>query len=1070
MEWQLRPVGTQGRGSGSRSSGSRRVCSGAASGEIAVKNLLFIAVDDLKGWTNALKGYSGPVHTPNLDRLADTGTVFTNAFAQVAICNPSRVSILTGKPPTETNVFDNQTDWEAAVDPAETLFGVMHAAGYETIGIGKLWHTGATQAANEVMFDDYQYMGNDALDVTTDGRPIGPYTGPDQLRDEVRADHVASFLAEYRPEDRPLMLSVGFAKPHVDWVVPQEYFDLYPLDDIVLDGIAPNDTDDIAAYILDTLGEHVPWTPEDATDIPTVKLLIQAYLASISFVDAQIGKVLDALDASAIADDTTVMLWSDHGHHLGDKDLWQKFTLWDEAGRAPLIIRDPDIGTPGTRVDDLVEMMDIFPTVLDLMGIDDSGLELRGDSLVPYMQGNPPESENVAYTWVYGNVSIRTDDFRFSLYEDGSKELYDVRNDPELLTNLEGNAAWAAVEAELRSRLVAEFNLRGYGDDAQHIAGTAGDDVFTDVTGEGVFAGGGGDDVYFIVEGKQVVENANGGIDFISTDRTNYTIPTNVENLVAQTNHGWINGNDSDNVISTNAITIRSFGGDDHIYAGWRDQVIASGNGDDTVRSSHGNDTVFAGFGDDTVEAGLHDDIVHGEAGNDLLRGDWGDDVLHGGAGNDVLEGQQNDDILHGDAGSDTLRGGMSNDVLYGGDGADRLFGDEHDDLLFGEDGDDALSGGHGNDTLSGGSGRDSVSGGIGNDVIHAGDGNDRAAGDQGDDRIWGLAGNDTLRGGSGNDEVYGGNDDDRLFGDDGHDVIGGGWGDDLVYAGNGNDSAFGDQGDDRIWGLAGNDILRGGSGKDGVYGGNGDDRLFGDDGDDVIGGGWGNDLVYAGNGNDQAFGDQGNDRIWGLAGSDIIRGGSGDDEVYGGNDDDRLFGDDGNDVIGGGWGDDLIGGDDGNDTLRGEQGDDRIWTGAGDDVASGDAGNDHLYGGAGDDRLSGGDGNDVLTGDWGDDILTGDAGRDRIEGGSGSDILSGGSEGDIFVFRDGFGIDVVLDFQPGTDAVDLAGLQAITDYQDLITHHVTQVGRDLVIRSGPSSLTLVDVDVRDISASDFVF
>ena len=227
---------------------------------------------------------------------------------------------------------------------------------------------------------------------------------------EVRADHVASFLAEYRPEDRPLMLSVGFAKPHVDWVVPKEYFDLYPLDDIVLDGIAPNDTDDIAAYILDTLGEHVPWTPEDATDIPTVKLLIQAYLASISFVDAQIGKVLDALDASAIADDTTVMLWSDHGHHLGDKDLWQKFTLWDEAGRAPLIIRDPDIGTPGTRVDDVVEMMDIFPTVLDLMGIDDSGLELRGDSLVPYMQGNPPESENVAYTWVYGNVSIRTDD------------------------------------------------------------------------------------------------------------------------------------------------------------------------------------------------------------------------------------------------------------------------------------------------------------------------------------------------------------------------------------------------------------------------------------------------------------------------------------------------------------------------------------------------------------------------------------------------------------------------------------------------------------------------------------
>ncbi len=138
--------------------------------------------------------------------------------------------------------------------------------------------------------------------------------------------------------------------------------------------------------------------------------------------------------------------------------------------------------------------------------------------------------------------------------------------------------------------------------------------------------------------------------------------------------------------------------------------------------------------------------------------------------------------------------------------------------------------------------------------------------------------------------------------------------------------------------------------------------------------------------------------------------------------------------------------------------------------MAFGDVGNDHLHGGAGDDILSGGDGDDVLTGDWGDDILTGNAGRDTIDGGSGYDILSGGSGGDIFVFRDGSGIDVVVDFQRGIDDIDLAGLGGIADYQDLAAHHMTQEGRDLVIRSGANSLTLADVDIRDIGASDFVF
>jgi arylsulfatase A-like enzyme len=197
-----------------------------------MKDILFIAIDDLNDWTNKLGGYSGKVFTPNLDKLMGSGVTFNNAYSQVAICNPSRTSVLTGKNPLNTQVFNNQTDWESTVNPSQTLFGVLKANGYQSVGVGKLFHTGASPTANNAMFDSYNYLGNDQTGINLDGKPVGPYNGTEPLSDQKRTDYLVNFLDNYVPGNQPLLLSAGFLSPHTDWVVPQRFFDLYPLDSI----------------------------------------------------------------------------------------------------------------------------------------------------------------------------------------------------------------------------------------------------------------------------------------------------------------------------------------------------------------------------------------------------------------------------------------------------------------------------------------------------------------------------------------------------------------------------------------------------------------------------------------------------------------------------------------------------------------------------------------------------------------------------------------------------------------------------------------------------------------------
>ncbi|WP_019509426.1 sulfatase-like hydrolase/transferase [Pleurocapsa sp. PCC 7319] len=198
-----------------------------------MRNFLFISIDDLNDWTNDLGGYSGVVHTPNLDALMASGVTFNNAYSQVALCNPSRISILSGKSPLQTQVFSNGEDWEKTVDPSETLFGVMKANGYQSVGTGKLLHGHRFSPAQNMMFDSYFFGGGDNTRVNLDGKPVGVYNGTEPLADEIRADFVVDFLQNYTSDpNNPLFMSVGLIKPHTEWVVPQRFFDLYPLDSI----------------------------------------------------------------------------------------------------------------------------------------------------------------------------------------------------------------------------------------------------------------------------------------------------------------------------------------------------------------------------------------------------------------------------------------------------------------------------------------------------------------------------------------------------------------------------------------------------------------------------------------------------------------------------------------------------------------------------------------------------------------------------------------------------------------------------------------------------------------------
>ncbi len=418
-------------------------------------NVLFIAVDDLNDWINPLGGYPR-VHTPNLDRIAARGTLFTRAYCSAPACNPSRASLMTGIRPSTSGVYHNNQPWRPAMPDAVTLPQHFTAHGYHVVGGGKIYHGGYPDPPS------WQAYFKQPTDPMPAVRPLngipGPVShfdwGPLDVDDDAMGDHhVATWAVEYLKarHDKPFFQAVGFFRPHLPWFVPRKYFDQYPLPEIVLPKVKADDLDDVSPMgraMAKPDGDH-----RRVLETDNWEKAVQGYLASITFADTCIGRVLDALEAGGAADRTIIVLWGDHGWHLGEKLHWRKFALWEEATRVPLIVVAPGVTQRGVRCERTVSLLDLYPTLAELC-VAPPPATVEGRSLVPLLKDPAtPWPHPVVTTHGENNHAVRSERWRYIRYSDGSEELYDHDQDPLEWTNLAGRPEHEAVKKELAAHL-----------------------------------------------------------------------------------------------------------------------------------------------------------------------------------------------------------------------------------------------------------------------------------------------------------------------------------------------------------------------------------------------------------------------------------------------------------------------------------------------------------------------------------------------------------------------------------------------------------------------------------------
>jgi arylsulfatase A-like enzyme len=423
----------------------------------AQQNVLFIAIDDLNDWIGCLGGHPD-TKTPNLDRLAARGTLFTSAHCAAPLCNPSRAALMTGIRPSTSGIYTNSQPprQSPVLKNAVSLTQHFMANGYRAVGGGKIYHGSFPdpQSWQEYFPSQTQNKPPDPhpAKLPANGIPRtaqfdwGPLTEPDsRMGDHQVVDWAASELR--KKQDKPLFLACGIFRPHLPWYVPQKYFDYFPLGKITLPTIKEDDLDDVPPLgrkMAKPEGDH-----KSVMDHNLWRQAVQAYLASIAFADAQIGRLLDAFDASPYAKNTTIVLWSDHGWHLGEKLHWRKFTLWEEATHNVLMVVSPGLTKPGGRCDRPVSLMDIYPTLVDVCGLPRrEGLE--GASLMPLLR-NPKAAWDRPALTTYGrnNHSVRSEQWRYVRYSDGAEELYDRRKDPLEWTNLAARPEHSSVKQDL---------------------------------------------------------------------------------------------------------------------------------------------------------------------------------------------------------------------------------------------------------------------------------------------------------------------------------------------------------------------------------------------------------------------------------------------------------------------------------------------------------------------------------------------------------------------------------------------------------------------------------------------
>lgn len=421
-------------------------------------NVLLLIADDLNTWTlEKPERYAGKIVAPNLQKLGESGVVFYNAYCAAPYCVPSRTAVWSGVSPHKSGIYHNQTNVNEseALKSAISLFQIFQDAGYYTAGYGKITHGWDGGGFNHKV--------GHKRDPRPPNAPVQPIAGGEQdwgtihipeseMNDTQSVDRAIAALQ--KEHDKPFFITCGTFNPHMAWFVPEKYYDMFPLDEVKVPALNPNDFDDIPP-LADEIVQNKRKFTEKVLKAGLHKAAVQAYLATTAYVDAQHGRVLEALENSPYRDNTIVLFMSDHGFHLGEKDNWQKGTLWEEATNSMFMMRVPGLTQAGARTKRCISLQDIYPTLLELCGIKKPAY-VDGKSIVPLLKDPQADWESTAISYVDNQyASLRTERFRYTRYKDGQIELYDHAKDLHEWKNEADNPEYANIIKALEARLPA---------------------------------------------------------------------------------------------------------------------------------------------------------------------------------------------------------------------------------------------------------------------------------------------------------------------------------------------------------------------------------------------------------------------------------------------------------------------------------------------------------------------------------------------------------------------------------------------------------------------------------------
>ena len=414
-------------------------------------NVLFISIDDLNDWVGCLGGHPDTL-TPNIDRLAGEGVLFSNAHSSASSCNPSRTSLLTGTNPSTNGVYENTQSWYPLLNQYTTLPRHFRNHGYRACRAGKIYHTDEPDLwyahCPTVEFPKPPYYPMSGLQNPVP-RDLQFDWGPIDIKDEDMRDYaVVSWAMEElgRSHREPFFLAVGLGGPHLPWYAPRQYYEKFSPERISLPTVNLNDLDDVPEIGRSYVNPRF-W--DDVTGHKQWRKAVAGYLAAVNIMDAMLGRLLDKFYDTPYVDNTIIVFWSDQGFHLGEKTKWRKFSLWEETTHIPLIISAPEVTQPGGVCEEVVSLLDIYPTLNELCDL--SPLHwLEGESLLPQLM-NPrtPRVRPAISTRSYMNHSVRSKRWRYIRYIDNSEELYDHDIDPLEWRNLADEPGYEAIKAEL---------------------------------------------------------------------------------------------------------------------------------------------------------------------------------------------------------------------------------------------------------------------------------------------------------------------------------------------------------------------------------------------------------------------------------------------------------------------------------------------------------------------------------------------------------------------------------------------------------------------------------------------